>query len=416
MTPEYILELKQKIKTAWDSKPPDEPAKAFDYRLKTELGIPRDFVKELRYELQCFGRHSGRRRQENPPEKEGFIVSEPIVSTAEVEKVIHAERQRMEAGAHRYALKRAVVDRIKHDNAFDMLEKALKRIPPPPRNTIPHQINKANEEIIVVISDCQVGQRNHKDYVAGLARFDSTIFLQRADRHRLAVSKIIRDRAAVANITQLRVFLLGDIIDGDGIFASQPYEIDQTVVDQAVTAFQTLSGSISDWSTLVPRVSVHAICGNHGLVRYNGSPRDNWEYLVYKLMEMQLKEHSNVAFNIDRSPFSIVNVMGWGFLLTHGDEIKGRIPLNHAARLEGDWRAMLKTTSFDYYIFGHHHRQGNLETNGGEIFCNGCWPGGSGYSIGKLQLLSRPTQLVFGLTEDEGITWRYRVDLDRAAI
>lgn len=331
----------------------------------------------------------------------------------EVFERIEAEKERLQNAAFRKALKDTIEEKITIDVITEAISKSLTRIQPPTITPYIPNVSKKSEEMLVVISDCQIGSKTDQDYVDGISRFDTGTFLVRLERFKNAVCKLVSERQSIANLDTMRILLLGDIIDGMDIFNSQAYELDISVIDQVTTAFQSISSVISYWSTKVPKITVHALPGNHGSLGRDANPRDNWEFLIYKLMESQLKGHSNISFEITRAPFLTTEFLGWQFLLTHGDEIKGRLPAAGAMKAEGEWRGVLKGKDFDYFIFGHHHRHMQIETNRGELLCNGCWPGGSNYSIGKLQLISRPSQLVLGLTKEEGISYRYKVDLER---
>lgn len=428
------------LKQLWEGRPPEEEATAFDRRIAALLACSARAVQTRRADLRLVKFQ----RPKLPGPKPGEVVDvdetlaferrlateklatqpslppQPIASEDGLEDEIvdqlERERCRLQNAAHRKDIRKAIQAKLRSERLSEMIVNSLQRLDPPERINLNDRPAKQEEEVVILVSDCQIGSKAHQDYVRGVTKFDSVVFLQRAQVFTRAIAKIIRDRSLVSRLSCLRVFLLGDIIDGDGIFGSQPYELDQSVIDQVVTGAQALSTMISSWSAMVPQVKVHAIPGNHGAIGYHKSPRDNWEYLIYEMMKLQLKDHDAISFDNNRSPFTTVDVQGWRFLLTHGDEIRGRIPVNAAVHREGDWRGLLKEQQFDYYVFGHHHRQISIETNGGEIFCNGCWPGGSAFSIGKLQLISRPSQLVLGVTRAEGVNWRYRVDLERFPI
>lgn len=388
-------------------------------------GSVTQFDKDLAADLKCTARAVSTQRI-----RLGLVrlASKPTavkVATAEIPQdaladrlleMIEEEKKRLQSAAHRKDLKKAVHDKIRVEYTAESFLAATRRIKPPAQVVLSGATRSNPEVVTIVISDVQLGSRSHQDYIRGISKYSKTIFEQRLERFTKAVGKILVDRSKVAAIREVRVLILGDIIDGEGIFKGQPYELDQSVVDQVLGGFQALASAISAWSSIIPRIKVHAIPGNHGAVGYHASPRDNWEFILYKMMELQLQDHKTVSFDIHRSPFHIVDIEGWRFFLTHGDEIKGRNPTNAAIKHDGDWRGALHSAGekgFDYYIFGHHHRHTQIEVNGGEILINGCWPGGSSFSVGKLGLVSRPSQLVFGVSQAEGISWRYKVDLDR---
>jgi len=66
---------------------------------------------------------------------------------------------------------------------------------------------------------------------------------------------------------------------------------------------------------------------------------------------------------------------------------------------------------FDYMILGHFHTCVQMDTPTGEVFVNGSFVGGDEYSIGNLGRLTEPTQLLFGVSPDGIVSWRFPIRL-----
>lgn len=398
----WTPELAGKLRQEWALHRGE--GRLFDLRFSIENGCTARAVRDKRRRLGLMASFV-----EPPPARR---------SVQELDDLLDGERQRLQQAAGRRELKKAVREAVRLESIGEQLLEAVQKLPAPTPFKRPESPKDRSEEIVVVISDVQLGQKSHSDYLGDIVRYSKEIFEKRLENFTAQVGRIIGDRQKVLTVPSLRVFFLGDIIDGQEIFRGQPFEIDQSVVDQVMKSVQGFSAALSNWSRLVPEISVHAIPGNHGLVNYQSSRRDNWEILIYQMLASQLANHTNIFFDIQKSPFHEVEVLGWRFFLTHGDELKGRNPVNAALRMEGDWRGLLHGVgrkSFDYYLFGHHHRHIQIESNGGEVICNGCWPGGSSYSVGRLGLISKPSQFVLGVSEEEGVSWRYRVNLESVA-
>ena len=113
----------------------------------------------------------------------------------------------------------------------------------------------------------------------------------------------------------------------------------------------------------------------------------------------------------------LVGIFDWHFLLTHGETIKSwnAIPYYGFDRADARWTKLLQARGqkFDYFLIGHHHNQAQIDSPVGEKIVNGCWPGGSQYSLKSLNTANRPSQLLFGIHPRHGITWRYKVNLER---
>jgi hypothetical protein len=71
------------------------------------------------------------------------------------------------------------------------------------------------------------------------------------------------------------------------------------------------------------------------------------------------------------------------------------------------------TRSFDYFVLGHFHQSGEMETgSGGRIIMNSSFIGGDDYSINDLVAASVPSQKFFGINH-HGKTWTYDIELER---
>jgi len=276
--------------------------------------------------------------------------------------------------------------------------------------------NGHEQEAMVLISDVQIGEWVDAEAVGGLASYDMDIFRERANRLKIKVEKILRLHQSTHPIHKLHVMFNGDMVEGHGIFQGQPYELDASVVDQTISGADVFHRVIAHWSGLVDEIAVSGVYGNHGKVGYDAPVKDNWDYILYRFLEQlgRIDGLNNVTYNFPRAWWQVVSSMDHGFLLVHGDDIKGStgIPFYGAEKAEGRLRGMIPEP-FEYLLIGHHHRYCTFETNLGEIIFNGAWPGGSTYSLKKMQLTSRPSQLMWGVDKRHGKTWVYRLYLDR---
>ena len=89
------------------------------------------------------------------------------------------------------------------------------------------------------------------------------------------------------------------------------------------------------------------------------------------------------------------------------------IPYYGIDRADSRWTKMLQVNqlSYEYMLIGHHHNSATIDSPVGEKIVNGCWPGGSQYSLKQLNTSSKPSQWFFGVHERRGISWRYKIDL-----
>jgi hypothetical protein len=146
--------------------------------------------------------------------------------------------------------------------------------------------------------------------------------------------------------------------------------------------------------------------------RYN-----NFDYLMYKYIEIKFENVPSVKVNVPKSPFIVKTIQDWNFLLLHGDGIKGfaGIPYYGMRRMDSQMSQLLVTQkdTYPHYIcIGHFHDANSLSKIGGRIIMNGSVKGADGFSIGKMFTASEPSQTIFSVHPDHGITWSFNLHID----
>ena len=111
----------------------------------------------------------------------------------------------------------------------------------------------------------------------------------------------------------------------------------------------------------------------------------------------------------------MTDIEGKKFLYFHGNNIKGwnGIPWYGINRTASNFHAVLAGhgMTYDYMVLSHFHQSGMVDAVKGEYIMNGTWKGGDEYALGKLSVVARPAQWLFGVSPEFGITWRIPVSL-----
>lgn len=122
------------------------------------------------------------------------------------------------------------------------------------------------------------------------------------------------------------VFLGGDIVGGtihDELVQSNDAFITETVLYYVAE----LAAGIEFMKLTYKKVLVVCVVGNHGRLsmkpRHKGRVKDNWDWLIYKMLAREFKNDKNVEFIIPDSSDATVDVCGYRFRLTHGDQFRG---------------------------------------------------------------------------------------------
>lgn len=278
--------------------------------------------------------------------------------------------------------------------------------------------NGRSEEALLLFSDAQIGEEIKPEETNGFGEYNIGIFKERMDLLIKKMRSIHADQSLAKNIKKLNIFMLGDNVDGIGIYRGQEHHLDALVVEQFLVATEKIAESLIRLLGSFQEIEVTGIIGNHGRMGRKGEyPMHlNWDYLIYKALERMLINYKDrIKWNIPLSNWTLRNIRGNEFLLLHGDTIKGwnGIPYYGIDRADSRFTKMLSGQGkiYKYMVLGHHHNPGDVDSANGEKILNGTMVGGSDFSINQLHTTSRPSQWFFGV-DDKGITWRHKILLD----
>ncbi len=273
------------------------------------------------------------------------------------------------------------------------------------------------EDIVMLWSDSHVGSSVDARESGGLGGYNVETFLSRLEFLKQSLKKIFEIHLTNTPCPSFNVFFLGDIVDGADIFPGHARQVEIGAARQVVVAVEQIARFI-EWAARIYNWHVNCYCvvGNHGRVGRKGeqSPLNNFDYLVYRWLGDKLANYGNVNFHVSNSWWMLVERMGWRYLLEHGDDARAWMgfPFYSTERIRSRNRDMFLRhgEAFDFYVCGHHHQEAVL--NGGTVFANGAWPGGSEYSIKSLKMCGKPTQMLQAVHPEFGVTWTRSIQLD----
>jgi len=275
------------------------------------------------------------------------------------------------------------------------------------------------QEAVLLFSDCQIGEKIQKKET-GYLDYNIEIFEERLKRLYNSVLNIINRHRKDCDINNLNIFMLGDLVEGNGnIYRGQAPRLATDVVEQVFNGQQMIADFLRSMARYFEKIVVSCIVGNHGRLR--GKDEDleyvNWDYVLYRNLQQILSRVKNIEFRVDKRWWRIEEVQGWKFYMEHGDRIKKymTIPWYSAERVDNRVLKMLRAMNkdYDYFVFAHHHTSIEWDAGVGERICNGAFTSGNPYAMRELKVVSRPTQKMFGVHKEVGITWRYNIRLDR---
>lgn len=328
--------------------------------------------------------------------------------------------------SHEYkALKKENADlrrRIEHhETGLSLIVDAVKEayIDPPDLviPAMPKVSRKQSEEIAILhLSDTQLGKKTQT--------YSCTIGEIRIMQLARKTVEITNMRRNSATIKELRIYMGGDMIEGEDIFPGQAHEIDQVLFDQAVkTAPSIFVKMILYLLEHFEHIKVCCVPGNHGRNgRYgNGaSRRTNWDRVVYEITEYILlgsKEFprkslvNRLSFQHSDDWYVVDRVFDWGNLQLHGDQIRGGFagfPWYGAAKKAWGWIDSIPEP-WDYMWMGHYHTYASAVLNHRMFLANGTTESSNVYAQEQLAAAGYPCQRLaffdakYGLISDNQV-------------
>lgn len=286
-----------------------------------------------------------------------------------------ALRQLSEAKAKKADLIAAVY-RAASDAAHSMV------IPPVPRPIFTKRKGDSPEVAICLLADWQWGKVTPS--------YNSDIAAERVARYAEKVVKLIELQRSHHPVNEARIYLLGDLLEGELIFAGQEHRIDASLYTQVFKSAEALAGVVRTIAASVPRVVVKGAIGNHGAlggpVRRSYSPETNADAMLYNIARMLVAKEPRIEWEEtftagERAWYFTDDVLGKRWFGYHGDQVKSAsfgIPFyGYQKRLLG-WATSV--TDFQYAVSGHWHQAARLQFNAITHWTSGSTESGNTYA------------------------------------
>jgi len=280
------------------------------------------------------------------------------------------------------------------------------------------------------------------DTVGGINEYNPHIATLRIQRLIEKVLEFAFTHNKERGYRRLAIFGLGDFIEF-GIhdtFNNTP----GTATDSLFLGIHVIAAGILELARYFERIDFHGVPGNHGRMtdkptfnmRYN-----NFDYIAYNVMAIELKQQPNVFFHTTKSFFQIVDVNGWKFFLQHGENIRGWSGYPYygmdrdakaseklvydrkkeekrlteylksfmtewaSANCPSDMSPEISIAGYDYMMLAHFHVPAVVPFGSRNIFVTGSTTGVTEFSASKKYMACRPSQKLLSVDENYGISW-----------
>ena len=301
------------------------------------------------------------------------------------------------------------------DYAIEELSEVIVPIKPSKvTNYKPKAKNSIEESAVLMLSDLHADEIVEPQEVDGLENFNFPVAVQRACHMVQEVSKWCNRSLSNFHFKKLYVFGLGDYTNGE-IHRAENYFGDQMTADLGIGEFIGLI--VADLASHFPEVEFCNVTGNHGRksqkIEFDKkADNDNHDTLIARIAELHCKNLPNVKFRFPDALSQIVDVEGYNFHLSHGHGKRTASEVWSRAKTAGQKTNALHLGNIDYFCQGHYHTTGDVRISGGaSLLANGAFLATDQYSYQSLQECSVPSQTLFGVHANNGVTWRLPIDL-----
>lgn len=276
---------------------------------------------------------------------------------------------------------------------------------------------KANEVAVAVLSDWQLAKKT-PSYDTDACERRVALYGDKV----LELTDIQRNDHAVP---ELRVWLLGDIVEGELIFPGQAHLIDSSLYRQvAVDGPRILCNFLRRMCANFEQVHVVGVIGNHGALggrsRRDYNPESNADRMLYTFCEQLLVDQPNLSWAIpaarnERDWYAVDHIGEKRALLFHGDQIRGGfagMPWYGFSKKVQGWANGAVNEEFDYAVCGHWHQPTSFVLNKKRVWVNGSTESDNTYAQEQLAAAGRPSQWLMFAHPKRGVTAEYCVWLD----
>jgi hypothetical protein len=288
------------------------------------------------------------------------------------------------------------------------------KAPPPQRKH-----DGQSEYALVALSDMQLGKRTPSYTTAVCER-----------RVRLYADKI-RELTDIQRsnrpIKEARVYMLGDMVEGEMIFPGQAHRIDASLYRQVtVDGPRILIEFLRNLLTHFERVKVISVIGNHGRVGKRGDyhPETNSDLMLYRICQMvfETMKEPRLTWEIpfqpgERSWYAVDTIGRHRYMLFHGDQMRGGgfagIPMYGFLKAISAWASGVIPKGFDYALCGHWHSMWSMPINNRILWVNGSTESDNTWVQEELKARSDPGQWLLFAHPRIGVTSEHRVWLTK---
>jgi hypothetical protein len=300
--------------------------------------------------------------------------------------------------------------KVKEDHLAESVYRAItenlkeeKHVPAPKP---PKDRRKGSEEVAVaVLADWQLAKIT-PDY-------NTEVCEKRIEEYADKVIHLTEIQRQDHPVREIRIWVLGDIIEGELIFPGQSFLIDGGLYRQiTVDGPRIMKNFINKMLANFEKVTFVGVIGNHGSVggraRRDHDPETNGDRMLYRIMQLVFENEKRIEFHIpdgrgERNWYAIDNIGNYSSLLIHGDQFGSLSTFYSFQKKIYGWKVGAIQEHFDDVYFGHFHTPTKMTFNTVQARISGSPESTNTYAIEALAAVGRASQPLMFVHPEKGI-------------
>ena len=266
------------------------------------------------------------------------------------------------------------------------------------------------QTVIAPLSDTHIGESVNPEQMVGLNNYNLDIFNRRLHGWANKLLELVNFRRNIANVDNLIIPMLGDMISGD-IHEELARSNIANCMEQMIRGANLIAQSLMFLAPHFENIHVPCVVGNHGRMTRKPPMKDkymDWDYMMYQWVSTFCKQQENITFEIPKSFIHIFSVYKSKILIMHGDSVSGAGSNTSITRAITNLRGVLQyekelketlgseenPVTFDSAMIGHFHRIDEIDIGTGELHICGTMKGPDEFALQRLHAATKPKQLV----------------------
>lgn len=272
---------------------------------------------------------------------------------------------------------------------------------------------------VLFLSDIHAGERVQRAQVGGANQYDLATMERRLHNTFRTAVVLLSEFMASPKFDGIVVPMGGDLFSGrihEELNETNEEPIQRTMLRLEEILIEGLEGLARTFG----KVHVPCVTGNHGRMtrkpQFKNRAFDNFEWLTYQRLAAYFKRDTRLTFDIPEGPDTYFRIYDKRFCLTHGDQFRGGdgvggilVPIRRGLSRK-QFRDSAMGSRWDVMLIGHWHQYHHMN----DLVVNGSVKGADEYSYANNFAFEPPTQALFVVHPEVGVTARWPVFCDYA--